>query len=171
MASNTLLLILVFLLSFALIYSQEPLLLSIRKVTNDTRNVSYNRGTTYISSNNSRCQCIVREGDQSLLQYQDRTDMCLSSNLTDTLDICASLLFNDNLTYTIEPRVASSSNFTYSDIGELCAAVDKVRRDLSVFESLLARTVVCVYLGTCDDKNKCLVSTCIIYMDALIFSV
>lgn len=161
MVLSLLLLVVALLVSSHVQAEEGSLFLVVRNRTNDTEGDCVYQGTTYNLSNNSRCQCITEEGSHSLLHYQDRIETCMTSDLTSTLDICSTLELDDSM-YQIEVQsvnTSSTSSRIYKNIGELCERVERVREALSRFESLLTRTLVCVYLSTCKEKTKCLVSS------------
>lgn len=151
----------------------QELFLTIRQEENgqessDNSNISSKiaeiyQTTIYLNSSTSRCICQTVQGENSLLEYSSNIDSCISDP-SSALGVCSSLVFSKNdthhTTYRIEVQYASndSSPSLTMNVTQFCAKMESVRESLAKFETLLAQTLVCVYLGTCDDKNSCLVS-------------
>ncbi|XP_003383679.1 PREDICTED: uncharacterized protein LOC100637743 [Amphimedon queenslandica] len=120
--------------------------------------------TTTYSNSSSRCICQAVQGENSLLEYTSNIESCISDPYNSSaLGVCSSLFFKNatySTMYRIEVKDASSDNSSRRTmtVTQFCDKMESVRESLAKFETLLAQTLVCVYLNTCDDKNFCLIS-------------
>ena len=115
--------------------------------------------TTYTngSASGSRCICQAVQGENSLLEYSSNIDSCISDPYSPSaLGVCSLLVFSND-TYRIEVENAKNPSSLTMNVTQFCAKMELVRESLAKFETLLAQTLVCVYLKSCDEKNLCLV--------------
>ena len=108
-------------------------------------------------------QCVV-ERDSSFLHQTDletRVKLCINGNTT-VLDFCQTAFFdsdNDSNSFYLLTKLSNESqNTSYGSQSELCEDVENVRQELFNYEWILDRTLVSVYIRTCDNKTQCLVS-------------
>lgn len=148
-------------------YPQE-LFLAIRQLNHMAFDDNNTYQTTRYVNGSKRCQCNTVPGDRSLLQYSERVDACMDDPFNvSALDVCSFLNFSGKF-YRIEvQRASEASRATMNatmNATQLCNKIEGVREALARFEALLAQTIVCVYLNTCEDKNLCLVSSITVYI-------
>lgn len=165
--------ILIVLFSCQIVAQNGPLFLVATKTDTQQGDDSLYEATTYTqvesSDYNHQCECQVHMSENTLsyqgLDYNSRVELCNSSDTT-FLDFCSSLLFQtengDNYTYNIRVQTAvediTNTMGIYDNREELCEVAENIRDALQKFESILERTLVCVYLKACENKTTCLVS-------------
>ena len=122
------------------------------------------KATVYNStSDRINLQCAV-ERDSSFLHQTDletRVELCINGNTT-VLDFCQTAFFdsdNDDNSFYLSMKLSNESQDTfYSSQDRLCEDVEDVRQELFNYEWILDRTLVSVYIRTCENKTQCLVS-------------
>ena len=122
------------------------------------------KATVYNStSDRINLQCAV-ERDSSFLHQTDlktRVELCINGNTT-ILDFCQTAFFdsdNDNNSFYLLMKLSNESQDTFnSSLDKLCEDVENVRQELFNYEWILDRTLVSVYIRTCENKTQCLVS-------------
>ena len=165
--------VLIVLFSCQIVAQNDPLFLVATKSDTQQGDDALYQPTTYTQVESSEyshnCDCEVHMSENTLsyqgLDYNSRVELCNSSNTT-FLDFCSSLLFQaesgNNFTYNIKVQTAVEDSTgtigVYNNREELCRDAENIRNKLQMFESILKRTLVCVYLKACENKTTCLVS-------------
>ena len=106
------------------------------------------------------------EGDSQLSR-----DTCLASPRDYGVGVCNSVFANFNghngsTVFEVMARNTSDdSEGTFSSWEQLCTALERVERELLMFQKILDRTLVGVYARSCQNKSSCLVRkrVCVIY--------
>ena len=105
----------------------------------------------------SRGECFAVDQDLNLTSSQ----VCSTDTGVD-LGFCKFVFANFSSTpYSVRTECANTSmnlENTFADRDELCSTVTKITDYLGYFKNILDRTLVDVYLKSCDDKTVCLVS-------------
>lgn len=99
------------------------------------------------------------EGDSQLSR-----DTCLASPRDYGVGVCNSVFAhftghnNGSTVFEVMARNTSDdSEGTFSSWEELCTALERVERELLMFQKILDRTLVGVYARSCQNKSFCLV--------------
>lgn len=165
--------VLIVLFSCQIVAQNDPLFLVATKSDTQQGDDAVYQATTYTQVESSEsdpiCECEVHMSENTLsyqgLDNNSRVELCNSSNTT-FLDFCSNLLFQaengNNYTYNIRVQTAvedsTDATGVYNNREELCREAESIRDKLQNFESILKRTLVCVYLKACENKTTCLVS-------------
>lgn len=113
---------------------------------------SFYEGTVY-NETGRPCECVSTKVDTTRVDLNNET--CSSGN---PLDFCSKIYFEGDGVYNISVSFTNDTSDGIYTCETLLSTMEKIRERLRVFELLMARTLVCVYLQSCDNKTRCLVS-------------
>lgn len=109
------------------------------------------------ANGSSRGTCIAIDQDSNLTS----SETCSATTGVD-VGFCNFVLDNfSGISYTVRTECANTSTNpedTFANREELCSTVTKITDYLGDFKSILDRTLVDVYLRSCQEKTVCLVS-------------
>ena len=120
----------------------------------------------YVSSEQMQCGCEITESSALMglpAAFQERVNTCNERPEDYGIGVCTSVFANFssgpyNVTLATTNQTDMDQPLTFASRRELCEKMETVRNELLLFQSLLDRTLVCVFTLTCENKTSCLVS-------------